>query len=516
MPAPIALIIFDGWGYETRTEGNAILMAQKPCWDNLWSTYAHSLIIPYGQRVGLPIGQMGNSEVGHLNMGAGRIVRMDISRIDHAIETGEFASNPAFLAAMAHAQETGGALHLMGLMSDGGVHSLQTHLYALVALAKAQGLKKIYIHAFTDGRDTAPDSAQHYIEQLLAKLKELGAGELASICGRYYAMDRDKRWERVEQAYNMMVCGVGRKTTDGLAAVRDSYAAGVTDEFIQPIVLTSDGETPIATIKDGDSVIFFNFRADRAREITRALTDVEFTGFNRGAAPQTHYVCMSQYDESLTLPIAFPPHHIHNILAEVLAAHHMRNLRIAETEKYAHVTFFFNGGVEQSFPGERRILIPSPKVSTYDLKPAMSAVEVTDALCREIEQGSADVYIVNFANADMVGHTGVLAATINAIEVLDKCLNRVITSLLKVGGRAIITADHGNAEKMIDYETKAPYTAHTITTPVPLIVVDPSFHGKLRENGALEDVVPTLLGMLDINPPTEMTGRDLRSLNKEI
>lgn len=512
---PIALIILDGWGFETRTEGNAIYLAKKPYWEHMWETYAHSLIVPYGQRVGLPIGQMGNSEVGHLNIGAGRIIRMDISRIDHAIETGELFTNPVLKAAIENAQQTGGALHLMGLMSDGGVHSLQVHLYSLLQMAKNNGLNKVFIHAFTDGRDTAPDSAQRYIAELLDKLKEIGVGKLASICGRYYAMDRDKRWERVELAYKMLVNGEGKHSSEPVRAVQESYHDGVTDEFIKPIVITEDGKS-VATIADGDSVIFFNFRADRAREITRALTEVGFTGFERGQAPKIHYVCMTQYDATLPLPIAFPPQRVNNILVEIFAANHLRNLRIAETEKYAHVTFFFNGGVEQTFPSENRILIPSPKVATYDLKPEMSAVEVTNALCHEIDHGSAEIFIVNFANADMVGHTGSLDAAIKAVETLDKCLERIINTLLRLGGRAIITADHGNAEKMIDYDTKQPYTAHTITNPVPLIMVDPEFHGKLRENGALEDVAPTLLGMLGITPPSEMTGRDLRSLNKEL
>ncbi|KAF0219839.1 MAG: hypothetical protein FD167_5081 [bacterium] len=417
---------------------------------------------------------------------------------------------------MKHAQETGGALHLMGLMSDGGVHSLQVHLYALLEMAKNNGLKKVFVHAFTDGRDTAPDSGKGYITELLSKLKEIGVGQLASICGRYYAMDRDKRWERVELAYNMMVKGEGKRTHDPIKAIEESYQEHITDEFIKPIIITKEANTPIGSIEDGDSVVFFNFRADRAREITHALTDADFTGFKRSTAPKIHYVCMTQYDATFPLPIAFSPQHVNHILAEVLAEHNLRNLRIAETEKYAHVTFFFNGGVEEAFPGEKRVLIPSPKVATYDLKPEMSAIEVTNALCQEIDQGTADVFIVNFANADMVGHTGMLEATVKAVEVLDKCLDRVINALLRVGGRAIITADHGNAEKMIDYETGQPYTAHTITNPVPLILVDPSFHGKLRENGALEDVAPTLLGILGITPPSEMTGRDLRSLSKEV
>lgn len=513
---PIALLILDGWGFETRNQGNAIYMAHKPFWDHLWQDSPHTLIVPFGTRVGLPKGQMGNSEVGHLNMGAGRIVRMDISRIDHAIETGELFTNPALTAGMEHVQKSGGALHFMGLVSDGGVHSLQEHLYALLTMAKKHGLDRVYVHAFTDGRDTAPESGQNYLQQLLDKMQSLGVGQLASVCGRYYAMDRDKRWDRVELAYRMMVKGEGRSTTNPVEAVRQSYQEGVTDEFIKPIVVTQPDGNPVAKISDGDAVIFFNFRADRAREITRALTEKEFTGFDRGTPPQIHYVCMSQYDATFPLPMAFPPTAVHNILAEVFAAHHLRNMRIAETEKYAHVTFFFNGGVEETFPGEQRILIPSPKVATYDLKPEMSALEVTDALCREIEKGSADVYIVNFANADMVGHTGILAAAIKAVETIDKCLNRIINTLLKVQGKAIITADHGNAEKMIDYETGDPYTAHTITNPVPFIVVDPEFHGKLREGGALEDVGPTLLGMLGINPPPEMTGKDLRSIINEV
>jgi 2,3-bisphosphoglycerate-independent phosphoglycerate mutase len=514
--APLALIILDGWGYTGRTDGNAIHLAHKPFWDELWQQCPHTFIVPYGQRVGLPKGQMGNSEVGHLNMGAGRIVRMDISRIDHAIETGELATNAVLQTALQKVQQHGTKLHLMGLVSDGGVHSHQQHLYALLQMAQVAGITEVFVHAFTDGRDTAPDSAQRYIAELVAEMKTRKVGQLASICGRYYAMDRDQRWERVQLAYEMMVKGVGRPATDAVTAIHESYAAGITDEFLQPIVLTNHNGQPVATIDDGDSVIFFNFRADRAREITAALTAQDFTGFTRDSVPNIHYVCMTQYDAKFALPTAFPPVRVQQILAEVLAAHNLRNLRLAETEKYAHVTFFFNGGVEKTYPGEERILVPSPKVATYDLQPEMSAAAVTEALCQAIEQGRADVYVVNFANADMVGHTGILPAAIRAVETLDHCLQRIITSLRKVQGKAIITADHGNAEQMLDYETGDPYTAHTTTNSVPFIVVDPEFHGKLRESGALEDVAPTLLAMLGLNPPPEMTGRDLRLTINEI
>ncbi|MCS6886209.1 MAG: 2,3-bisphosphoglycerate-independent phosphoglycerate mutase [Acidobacteriota bacterium] len=513
---PVALIILDGWGYETRREGNAILAAHKPFWDSMWERFAHTLVIPYGKRVGLPVGQMGNSEVGHLNIGAGRIVRMDISRIDCAIESGDLFTNPALCAAMQHVQQTGGALHFFGLVSDGGVHSHQEHLYALIRMAKEKSLDRVYVHAFTDGRDTSPEAGAGYVAQLLDKMKQIGVGKLASVCGRYYAMDRDKRWERTQLAYDMLVRGQGKQTTDPVAALQESYAEGVTDEFIKPIVVLGDDGFPVATVRDGDSVIFFNFRADRARQLTRALTEENFAGFDRGQKPNIHFVCMTQYDADFNLPVAFEPVQIKNILADVFAERGLRNLRIAETEKYAHVTFFFNGGVEEPFPLERRILIPSPKVATYDLKPEMSAFEVTDTIVREIERGETEVFIINYANADMVGHTGVMDAAVKAIEVLDKCLERVITALLRVGGKAIITADHGNSEKMIDYETGEPYTAHTIDNPVPLIVVDPDFYGRLREGGALEDVAPTLLGLLGIKPPSEMTGRDLRSLTTEI
>lgn len=516
MRSPIALVILDGWGYETRTQGNAILAAHKPFWDKMWQEFAHTLIIPYGKRVGLPIGQMGNSEVGHLNIGAGRIVRMDISRIDYAIESGELFTNPEICAAMEYVQKTGGAFHLMGLVSDGGVHSHQEHLYALLEMAKQKGLSNVYVHAFTDGRDTAPESGAGFVANLIEKMRSIGVGELASISGRYYSMDRDKRWERTKLAYDMLVHAQGRPARSGVEAIKQSYAEGITDEFIQPIVIVRDDGSPVATIKDGDSVFFFNFRADRARQITRALTEDGFTGFERGYRPQIHFLCMSQYDADFALPVAFGPLKIDNILANIFAANGLRNLRIAETEKYAHVTFFFNGGVEEAFPLERRILIPSPKVATYDLKPEMSAIEVTDTIVREIDKGETDVFIVNFANADMVGHTGVMQAAVQAIQVLDGCLKRVVDALLKVGGRAIITADHGNSEKMIDYDTGEPYTAHTVDNPVPLILVDPNFHGRLREGGALEDVAPTLLGMLGIHPPAEMTGKDLRSVVNEI
>ncbi|HLG16653.1 MAG TPA: 2,3-bisphosphoglycerate-independent phosphoglycerate mutase [Blastocatellia bacterium] len=505
---PLALIILDGFGYSPRREGNAIALARTPHFDDWFENYPNTLIDGSGKSVGLPPGQMGNSEVGHLNIGAGRIVRMDISRIDHSIETGDFFNNPALLAAMDHARSNDSVLHLMGLVSHGGVHSWHEHLYALLRLAKHRGAGRVFVHAFLDGRDTPPDAGAEYVEELIGKTREYGIGQLASVIGRYYAMDRDRRWERTEKAYRLLVSGEGRRRRDPVAAIREYYAEGITDEFMKPIVIAPDDEKPVATIADRDSVIFFNFRADRARQLTRALTEEGFDGFARGRRPVVHFVCMTQYNREFPLPVAFGPVHHEEILADVLARAGLRNLRIAETEKYAHVTFFFNGGVETEFPGERRILIPSPKVATYDLKPEMSACEVTAAVVKAIEEGEFDVVIMNYANADMVGHTGVLDAAIKAIETIDACVGRVVEAVRAKGGAVIITADHGNAEQMIDPETSAPFTAHT-TNPVPLILVD-DYRGRLREGGSLRDIAPTMLGLLGLGKPVQMTGEDLR------
>ena len=505
---PLALIILDGFGYSARREGNAIALARTPHLDEWFQQYPHTLIQGSGHAVGLPSGQMGNSEVGHLNIGAGRIVRMDISRIDAAIEDGSFFTNSALIDAMQAAKPAGSALHLMGLVSHGGVHSWDEHLYALLRMAKQNGVDRVFIHAFLDGRDTPPESGAGFVAELIQKTREYGVGQVASVIGRYFAMDRDKRWDRIEKAYRLLVSADGRPRIGPVAAIREYYAEGITDEFMKPIAIVDAGGKPVATVRDHDSVIFFNFRADRARETTMAFTGRDFTGFDRGHRLDIRFTCMTQYDRNFDLPVAFEPQHHEMILADVMAQNGLRNLRIAETEKYAHVTFFFNGGEEAEFPGEKRILIPSPKVATYDLQPEMSAVQVTDGVVRAIESGEFDVYIMNYANADMVGHSGVLPAAINAVETIDTCLGRVVDAIRARSGNVIITADHGNAEQMIDPETGEPFTAHT-TYPVPLLLIG-NYHGKLAEGGSLQDIAPTMLGILGIAQPSQMTGHDLR------
>jgi 2,3-bisphosphoglycerate-independent phosphoglycerate mutase len=503
---PVALIILDGFGYSPKTEGNAIALANTPHLDQYLAKYQHTLIEGSGERVGLPCGQFGNSEVGHMNMGAGRIVQMDITRIDEAISQGTFFKNPTLCAAVDAGKNS--ALHLFGLVSDGGVHSMNTHVYALLRLAAQRGVEHVYIHCFTDGRDTAPTSGKGYVGELMAQMREIGVGRVASVCGRYYAMDRDNRWERTKLAYDMLTKAEGKHATDPLAAIQESYDNGVTDEFIEPIVITHADGTPVATVKAGDSVIFFNFRADRARQLTRAFTGLNFDGFERERIPDLHYATFTQYDRSFNTPIIFGPVSLQNILADVFAKLGVNNLRIAETEKYAHVTYFFNGGVESPFPHESRILVPSPKVATYDLQPEMSAATVSAKICRALDENETDAYVINFANADMVGHTGNLKAAIEAVEVLDNCLGWVVGTIERVGGVALITADHGNCEQMIDPETGGPHTAHT-NNPVPLILCDKSFTGTLREGGALEDVAPTILELLGLEQPAEMTGQSL-------
>ena len=505
---PLVLIVLDGFGYSPKRKGNAIALARTPRFDEWYMKYPNTLIEASGQYVGLKAGQMGNSEVGHLNIGAGRVVRMDTSRIDYEIETGDFFRNDALVQAMEHAKSHDSALHLMGLVSHGGVHSSQAHLYALLRMAKERNVERVFVHAFLDGRDTAPDSGAGYVAELIGKMRECDVGRVASLVGRYYAMDRDKRWERTEQAYRLLRYGEGRPRLDPVDAIRESYGEGVTDEFIKPIVIIDDAGKATATIQDGDSVIFFNFRSDRARQITRAFTEDDFTFFERGPKPDIRFTCMTYYDRLFHLPVAFGPVHHEEILADVLAEAGLTNLRIAETEKYAHVTFFFNGGVEQAFPGEQRILIPSPKVATYDLKPEMSAYGITVEVVNQIGSDQFDVVIMNYANADMVGHTGDLEATIKAIEVIDECLGRVVEATRTKGGTVIITADHGNAEQMIDPVTGQIFTAHT-TNPVPLIMLG-DHQCKLREGGSLRDVAPTMLGLLGLRQPEQMTGEDLR------
>ena len=505
----VALIVLDGWGYREEAEANAIALADTPFFDHLWSEFPHTIIHASEERVGLPAGQMGNSEVGHLNIGAGRVVYQDIVRISKAVRTGEFFRNPAFCKVMDAAREKGKPLHLIGLLSDGGVHSLHTHLYALLEMAKQRGVPRVCVHAILDGRDTPPTSGIHHLENLLEKIREIGTGEVATVGGRYYAMDRDNRWDRVERAFRAMVRGEGKESADPLAAVSASYASGKTDEFMEPAVITRDGR-PVGRIAPGDSVIFFNFRADRARELTRALTMEAFDRFPRPERLDLDYTCMTAYDEMFHLPVGFAPQTMENILASVFAANGVRNLRIAETEKYAHVTYFFNGGEEKEFPGESRILVPSPSVPTYDLQPEMSAYEVGERAEAALGSGKVDVMVLNFANGDMVGHTGFLSAAIRAVEAVDDNLRRVVEKVWELGGVALVTADHGNAEQMVDPETGEPHTAHT-TNLVPLIYADPA--GKsviLKEDRALEDLAPTILGLLGIPPPPEMTGEDLR------
>ncbi len=507
---PLALIILDGWGYREEKEANAVALAETPVFDSLLECYPHTLIHTSGEEVGLPVGLMGNSEVGHLNLGAGRVVFQEIMRISNAVRSGELFENEVLLAAIRKSREMGRKLHLMGLLSDGGVHSLQSHLYALLELARREGQRDVLIHCFLDGRDTPPHSGAGYMEELLSEIERQGVGKVATVGGRYWGMDRDRRWDRVERAHRAMVLGEGEKGSHPVEAIKRAYREEITDEFVHPTVIVDSSGEPVGKVEEGDSVIFFNFRADRAREITLALTDPEFSGFKRSAFPRVNFVCMTEYNEEFDLPVAFPPGRLENILADVMADAGLKNLRIAETEKYAHVTFFFNGGEEREFEGEKRVLIPSPSVSTYDLKPEMSAYEVTEKVVKEIKRGAFDVIILNFANPDMVGHTGKLEAAIAACSAVDSCLGQVLGALKKMGGKAIVTADHGNAELMVDPETGEPHTAHT-TNPVRLVLVDDDFRGSLREGGALRDVALTMLGMLGLKSPPEMTGRDLRS-----
>ncbi|GAB4246075.1 MAG: 2,3-bisphosphoglycerate-independent phosphoglycerate mutase [Deltaproteobacteria bacterium] len=505
----VALIIMDGWGHREAREGNAVALADTPFFDRLWAEFPRTLIHASEERVGLPAGQMGNSEVGHLNLGSGRVVYQDLVRISKSIRTGEFFRNPVLCAAMDAARENGKALHLVGLLSDGGVHSLHTHLYALLRMARQRNVPRVFVHPVFDGRDTPPRSGIDHLRALLSTMREIGAGEVATAVGRYYTMDRDNRWDRVERAWKAMVRGEGARFTDPAAAVEASYASGKTDEFLEPSVIERDGR-PVGPISPGDSLIFFNFRADRARQITRALTSDSFDRFPRPGRLSLHYACMTSYDETFGLPVAFPPQRLDNILARVLADAGLANLRIAETEKYAHVTYFFNGGEETVYPGESRILVPSPSVPTYDLKPEMSAYEVAERAVAEIGSGKHDLMILNFANGDMVGHTGILPAAIRAVEAVDRNLQRVVEKVWETGGVALVTADHGNAEQMIDPETGGPHTAHT-TNLVPLVFADPRSRGtRLREDRALEDLAPTILGLLGIPVPAEMTGADVR------
>lgn len=511
---PVVLIIRDGWGLNPagragiQKEADATLMAQTPVNDALRANYPHAMLDPGGEAVGLPHGQMGNSEVGHLNLGAGRIVYQSLTRITKSIREGDFFEIPVLKSLAQSLKSRRGRLHVMGLCSDGGVHSHVDHLYACLELAKRNGLAEVYLHCFTDGRDTSPTSGVECITQIEKRVREIGVGSIATVIGRYYAMDRDKRWERVEAAYKALVFGEGTVKPEAAEALRDWYASEKTDEFIPPTVIRRPGADPNAPlIRDGDGILFFNFRADRARQLTQVFTDDAFTGFERKRQPRVDFVCMTEYKDSFHLPVAFPPATMKNILAEVLASNGLKQLRMAETEKYAHVTFFFNGGVEEPVAGEDRVLIPSPKVSTYDLKPEMSAEELTQELIRRLESNQYDAVICNYANPDMVGHTGSIPAAVKAVETVDAAVGRVVETLNKIGGAALITADHGNAEKMRD-EQGEPFTSHT-TFPVEIFYVGADHADWHLNSGILADVAPTMLHLLGIEIPAEMTGRSL-------
>ena len=510
--APLALVIIDGWGYSAAREGNAIALAATPFYDELCEKYPQTLLEAHGTRVGLPAGVMGNSEVGHLNIGSGRVIRMDVSLVDHEIETGAFFRNQVLTHAMERAREHGKSLHLMGLISDGQVHSSITHLYALLKMAKEKGLERVFVHCFLDGRDTPPASGAQYVAAVQRRMTEMGAGEIATVVGRYYAMDRDKRWERTQRAYDLLTKAIGLRATDPLVAISESYERGVTDEFVEPVAIVRKDGAPVATIESGDAVIFFNFRPDRARQLSRALAVSGFSEFPKEDLSDLAFVCFTMYDATFDLPLAFPPRVHHNVLAEVWAGVCVPNFRLAETEKYAHVTYFFNGGVEKEYAGEKRLLVPSPKIATYDLQPEMSVFKVTDKVLRAIDEGDTDVFVINFANPDMVGHTGKLDKTIEACQYVDTCLGWITKRMREARGTTLITADHGNAEQMIDPTTGSPHTAHTIN-PVPFHLINEESVGvKLRSGGALEDIAPTLLALLDTEKPAEMTGRDLREV----
>lgn len=506
---PVALIILDGFGLREGVAGNAVAQANKPNYDRYWSQYPHTTLTASGEAVGLPEGQMGNSEVGHLNIGAGRIVYQDLTRISKSIREGEFFDNETLLGAVRHAKSRGKKLHLYGLLSDGGVHSHISHLFAILELAKKEELEDVYIHAFLDGRDVSPDSARGYVEQLLAKIDEIGVGRIATVQGRYYAMDRDKRWERTEKSYRAMVYGDGPRYVDPLRAVVESYEKSVFDEFVMPTVIVGADDKPVGLVESEDAVVFFNFRPDRAIQLSQVFTNDDFHGFDRGYNHPVglHFVCLTLFSESVPGFVAYAPKNLDNTLGEVLAQNGKTQLRTAETEKYPHVTFFFSGGRDKELPGETRVLINSPKVATYDLQPEMSAYELAASTVREIQADKHDAIILNFANPDMVGHSGMLEPTIKAVEATDECLGQVVEAVLAKGGVCIITADHGNADMVFD-ENGRPHTAHT-TNPVPLIVTHAG--ATLREGGILADIAPTMLDLLGLARPEEMTGSTLIS-----
>ncbi len=505
-PRPVVLVVFDGWGINPRSDANAIAQAAPAFYLDLYARYPHGVIRTAGEAVGLPDDQMGNSEVGHMTIGAGRIIYQELTRITKAIREGGFFTNPALNEAIDRILETKGRLHLLGLVSDGGVHSHLDHLAAVLELAKRRGGPEVWIHAFLDGRDTSPRSASGYVRALEDHARRIGVGRIATVSGRYYAMDRDQRWDRIQKAYDAIALGEGPKAASAAEAITRAYEEGLTDEFLPPVVIAREG-----VVRDGDAVVFANFRADRARELSRALTAAELPQMPRRAVPRlARFVCMTRYDDSLALPVAFPPQEVTRLLGEIVSERGLRQLRIAETEKYAHVTYFLNGGRETPFPGEDRVLIPSPRdVATYDQRPEMSAFEVTEEAIRRVEGGAYDLVVLNYANPDMVGHTGNLSAAVKAVGAIDRCLSRLVPCVLSAGGALLITADHGNLEQMIDYRTGEPHTAHT-TNPVPCILVrnHPAGEGLCPE-GTLADIAPTLLELMGIAAPSEMTGRSL-------
>ncbi len=510
---PLVLVVLDGWGLREDPDHNAIARAHTPTYRELRARYPVGSLITTGEAVGLPHGQMGNSEVGHMNLGAGRIVYQDLTRIDRSIQDGDFFDNPRLVAAMDRCTQDRHALHLVGLVSDGGVHSHIRHLESMVEMARQRQVSLVFVHAITDGRDTAPTSSVDYLGRIEQCMSDLGTGRIATVCGRYFSMDRDCRWERTQRAYDAMTTGQGRAATSLAELLTTSYDSGVTDEFMEPGVITDSTGRPLGLIRDGDSMVFFNFRSDRARQLTRAFAfRAEFDAFERQVHPTIHMTTMTEYDATFELPVAFPPRVFASNVADVLANNGLTNLRLAETEKYAHVTYFFNSGEESPYPGEERVLVPSPRVPTYDLKPEMSAKAITAKLVSDVGGHRHDVIICNFANADMVGHTGKLDATVSAVSVLDTCLASIVKAVEAAGGTVVITADHGNAEMMWDRERNGPHTAHT-TNPVPVLLIERGLRDKqlsLRD-GSLRDVAPTLLGILGIEPPTEMSGRDLRT-----
>ena len=508
---PLVLVVLDGWGLREERDGNAIKLARTPSYLELLDRFPHTSLTTSGEAVGLPHGQMGNSEVGHMTMGAGRVVYQDLTRIDKSIRDGDFFEKPALIDAMQRCAGDRHALHFIGLISPNGIHSHTRHLNALIEMAARYKLTRVFVQGFTDGRDTSPAGGAGFVGDLEAVMDRTGTGRVASIGGRYYGMDRDHRWERTKKAYDAMVTGRARHGRSAVEIIRQSYEAGITDEFIEPATIVDASDEPIGLIRDGDSVVFFNFRSDRARQLTRALAVDDFDGFERAPLSNIFFTTMTQYDRTFTFPVVFAPQSLTGSLAEVMAAQHLTNLRVAETEKYPHVSYFFNCGVELPYRGEDRTLVPSPKVPTYDLQPEMSAKGITDALVSDIESRKHDVIICNFANADMVGHTGKLDAAVKAVETIDQCLGRIVRAVRDANGTLILTADHGNAEEMWNAELNEPHTAHTCN-PVPLIIVDDVTSTRLREGGSLKDVAPTMLGILGVPAPEEMTGRDLRIL----